>query len=303
MPNASPLNILQRWMQTVIVHPHGIEAGVASSEATDLIDDNVEAVILPSSQQTSLDRLRIYGNAYFGRLLECLRSQYPAVRHAAGDAAFDGLAFGYLVSHPSQTYTLAALGKSFESYLRQTRPARSEESTSDAFDFADFLIDLARLETVYNEVFDGPGPERVASLSADALTGLTPEQFADSVLKCHACVRLLELHFPVHEYATAVRRGAVPAPPVARTVWLVVTRRDYVVRRFELTQPQYQLLSALSQNRTVGEALQVLCSDPKFGPGTLKEDLQTWFRDWTAAPLFAELVYSIEKIPNDRFAD
>jgi len=296
MPNAIPLNILQRWMQSVIVHPHGIEAGVASSEATDLIDgsaENVEGVILPSSQQTSLDRLRIYGNAYFGRLLECLRSQYPAVRHAAGDEAFDGLAFGYLVSHPSQTYTLAALGKSFESYLRQTRPARSEESTSDAFDFADFLIDLARLETVYNEVFDGPGPERVPSLSADALTGLTPEQFADSVLKCHACVRLLQLHFPVHEYATAVRRGAVPAPPVPRTVWLVVTRRDYVVRRFELTQPQYQLLSALSQNQTVGVALQSLCSDPTFDPRTLKEDLKTWFRDWTAAPLFAELVSSV----------
>lgn len=296
MPDVIPLETLQRWLQSVIIDPHGIEAGLASPLATTLIEsssDSVESIILPSRQLTSVDRLRIYGNAYFGRLLECLRSQFPAVHHAAGDEAFNGLAFGYLVSHPSRNDNLSSLGTSFESYLSATRPARSDEAAHDEFDFADFLIELARLEAVYNEVFDGPGPERVPSLDAVALTGLSAEQFSASVLQFHSCVRLLELHFPVHEYATAVRRGIVPSPPVARPVCLVVTRRDYLVRRIELTLPQFRMLSSLYQHKTVEESLHALCSNTDFDVTRLESDLQTWFRDWTAAPLFSGLIPAV----------
>ncbi|WP_397568812.1 putative DNA-binding domain-containing protein [Schlesneria sp. T3-172] len=288
-----PLDVIQSWLQSVITDPLGIEAGIASSPAMERFAtsvSDVESVILPSQRLSSLDRLRIYGNAYFGRLLDCLRSQFPAVRQAAGDDAFDGLAFGYLVSHPSKSYTLAELGTSFESYLRSTRPPRESNPGSAEFDFADFLIDLTRLEAVYNDVFDGPGPERVPSLSADSLAGLSPEKFAASVLRFHASVRLREFGFPVHEYATAVRRGTPPTLPNPRPVYLVITRRDYIVRRFEVTRSQYHLLSALYQQQPVGVALQTLCGIPEFDLDSLKNDLQHWFREWTAAPLFAEVL-------------
>jgi hypothetical protein len=290
MPESGALHTIQRWLQAVITHPDGVGAGVASSDAMKLLNVtsvDVERVILPSVEMTSLDRLGIYGRAYFGRLLECLRAQYPAVRHAVGDEAFDGLAFGYLVDHPSTRYTLSLLGDSFDAYLTATRPLRSEETESNEPDFADFVIELARLERVYSEVFDGPGPERSRSLNAADFTGLSPESFADSRLKLHGCVRLLKLQFPVHEYATAIRRGLETTPQLARPVCLVITRRDYIVRRYEITRPQFQVLSALEQNAKIGEALLQLW-------GTTSDintlDVQSWFREWSAAPLFSEVV-------------
>ncbi|HAH45215.1 MAG TPA: hypothetical protein DCM07_10245, partial [Planctomycetaceae bacterium] len=67
------LEQLQRWMQTVISAPGGITAGIASEEAQreiPLLDHQLESVITRSSQQTSQERIGIYANAYYARLLE-----------------------------------------------------------------------------------------------------------------------------------------------------------------------------------------------------------------------------------------
>ena len=299
MADSAPLNTIQNWLQAVITHPDGVRAGINSQTARELVDvtqSDVERVILPSSEMTSLDRLQIYGRAYFGRLLECLAAQFPSVRYAVGEEAFNGLAFGYLVDHPSKSYSLATLGSSFDDYLNATRPLRSEDAELGEPDFADFLIELARLERVYGEVFDGPGPERSSTLNVSDLDGLSPQDFADSRMAFHSCVRLLELRFPVHEYATAIRRGLEPTPPVARPIHLVVTRRDYIVRRFEVTKPQFQLLTSLLKGETVGAALIKLLNEALTDSGTLQTDLQSWFRDWSAAPLFAELIRDVPEV-------
>ena len=47
-------------------------------------------------------RLEIYVDAYYERLMECLREEFAATRHAVGDELFDALAFGYLQHYPSR---------------------------------------------------------------------------------------------------------------------------------------------------------------------------------------------------------
>src|SRR6478672_11411179 len=100
------LSDIQHWLQTAITHPAGVRAGAANSDVLQggvgqSVD--IRRVILPSQEMNSEERLQIYGRAYFGRLIECLRAQFPAVHHAIGDDAFDGLAFGFLVDHPSRS--------------------------------------------------------------------------------------------------------------------------------------------------------------------------------------------------------
>src|ERR1700727_1403841 len=101
---------IQRWLQAVITHPGGVEEGLDSEEAranVDLPAERVEQIVDPSKRRTSVERLEVYANAYYARLVECLRDEYPALLHAAGEEVFDGLAFGYLQSYPSQSYTLS----------------------------------------------------------------------------------------------------------------------------------------------------------------------------------------------------
>jgi hypothetical protein len=213
-----------------------------------------------------------------------LRAQFPAVLHAVGNDAFDGLAFGYLLQHPSTSYTLDRLSQSFDEFLTSTRPPRTEQP-----DFADFAIELARLERVYNEVFNGRGPESTRSLEPADFEGLSPERFVSRRLITHDCVRLMEFQFPVHEYTSALRRGQPAAPPEPRPVLLVITRRNYVVRRYEVARDQFELLTALQQQKTIAEALERLAEVRHDDLSSLASDIRAWFRDWAAAPLFTEL--------------
>ena len=300
------LDQLQRWMQSVITHPAGIEAGVMSDSSRGVIDLRarpLDEVVLPSQRLSSADRLRVYGNAYFARLLECLRAEFPAMVKALGEEAFDGLAFGYLLVHPSQSDTLTHLAATLPEYLEETRPPREplesgvDSNEESAPDFADFLIDLARLERTYSEVFDGAGPEAVLAQEGGQAgglpyEGLTAEQFVQSRIVLHECVRLVSLTFPVHEYITAVRHNTEATFPEARSTLLVVTRRDFIVRRLEVTPIQFALLASLQRGDSVGDALLAAHASQPSGSSDISQlatDLRQWFFEWTAAPLFQRI--------------
>ncbi len=127
------LDAIQRWMQTVIMNPHGVHAGVDSDDARHLIDvatDQVEAVVTRSHNLTALERLDIYHRAYFARLIECLRDEFPVILHALGDETFDAFALGYLQKYPSRSYTLNQLGTRFPQYLAETRPEQDGDEPS-----------------------------------------------------------------------------------------------------------------------------------------------------------------------------
>ena len=293
MPDVVPLNEIQQWFQRVISSPDGTKLALAShalSSGETVSAEKLERVILRSESMTSLDRLQIYSRAYFLRLIECLRAEFPAVRQAIGDEAFDGLGIGYLIDYPSTSYTLANLGASFDEFLERTRPATAIDENE--FDFASFLIELARLERIYSEVFHARGPETAKSLLQDDLNGLRPEVFADSRLTFHPSVRLVQLQYPVHEYVSAIRQNQEPQLPESRPAFLVVTRRNYIVRRFEVDSRQFHLLERLVAGSTVIEALQSLRQLPESAVAseTLAGDLHRWFRDWSSSLLFAGLV-------------
>src|SRR6516162_5491651 len=123
------LDRLQRWLQSVITHPGGVAAGVASDEARRLIDvapADAGRVVTRSRALTALERLEIYHRAYHARLLECLREEFPVLEHALGRDVFDQFALGYLQKYPSHSYTLNQLGTCFPQFLAESRPPASD---------------------------------------------------------------------------------------------------------------------------------------------------------------------------------
>lgn len=287
-PAQDELDRLERWMQSVITHPAGIAAGIASSEARRQVEvsaSDLERVVRSTEQFGGLERLAVYGNAYFARLQDCLRAEFPAVRQGVGDEAFSAFVFGYLQRFPPASYTLADLGKEFPRYLEDTRPV---ESTSGAgAGWSRFVVELAQIERAYSEIFDGPGPERSAVLTHENLAGIDPQRWFASRLVPVECLRLFVLEFPVHEYISAVRRDGNPEVPVPATTHLAVFRREYVVRRLSLSPPEFAILSAFQQGMTVGEALSEALAAEETDSEVLAAELHGWFRDWTAAGLFA----------------
>jgi hypothetical protein len=280
---------IQQWMQAVITHPAGVPAGLQSSEAYRALDvspEQVESVIDRSQAQTSIERLSVYANAYFARLLEVLAAEFPALVFALGENLFQEFALGYLREHPSRSCTLADLGSSFPEYLAKTRPPRETGGP----DWADFLIDLATLERTYSEVFDGAGAEGQQLLQSDELRSLDAKQFLKLRFVPVPCLRLLSLRFPVHEYASAVRKQEHPDLPAPAPTWLAVTRRDYVVRRAAVSSPEFAALGVLVDGGDVAASLEAAQAHWIGDVESLIPAVRGWFYNWSAARYFQGIV-------------
>jgi hypothetical protein len=372
------LDAVQRWMQAVITHPDGVAAGLDSAIARQHLDvppEEVESVVSRSQALTSVERLSIYANAYYARLLECLGEEFPVLKQTLGEETFDAFAFGYLQQYPSRSYTLGKLGENFARFLAETRPVEDaadeieEELSADDVaprlggslalpkdeaqletpgelppEWPDFLIDLATMEWTFSQVFDGRGVEGQPLLSAEQLRDIDPEAWMSARLETVCCLRLLALKFPLNDYYTAMRRGPsspspstgegrgegderrsaqppltpIPSPargegsqssaastgegriadddekptlPAPAKSWLAVTRRDYIVRRHDLSERQYVLLSALQSGQPIGRAIESVVEQfPDLDLAQFANDLGEWFRKWAAEGFFQRVL-------------
>ena len=285
------LDVVQRWFQAVVSHPSGVGEGVDSHQAQELIRlkrDELEKVVRSTGRFSASERLSVYANAYYARLLECLGESFPVLKHALGEDTFNEFAFGYLQTYPSRSYTLNRLGEDFARHLDETRPDRSGREEQGP-NWPDFLIDLARLEWTISQVFDGPGLEQEDPLDYESLQAIAPQQWVQARLKLAVCLKLLQFSYPINDYYTEARRAkegeAIPLPE-ARPQFVAIGRREYVVRRYELSEPQYRLLESLQAGETIGQAIECAAEILDADDEELAVSLRSWFHNWAAEGFF-----------------
>lgn len=194
---SADLEATQRWMLAAITGAaaDGGEGGLARSGRPGAMAGEVVA---GSARFPAERRLEIYARGYRSRLVGCLREMYPGLRHALGDEVFEAFALDYLEAHPPTSYTLNALGARWPEHLEATRPEGEQ--------WPDFLVDLARVERTFHEVYDGEGEEGA----------------------------VLRTRYPLAGYLAAVRRGEDPPLPAPKTSTVAVERRGWVVTLSEL---------------------------------------------------------------------
>jgi hypothetical protein len=135
-------------------------------------------------------------------------------------------------------------------------------------------------------VFDGPGVEGETLLGPEALQAVPPERFGEARLEHVPCLRLLAFRFPVHAYYTGARRGEPVEMPAPEPERLALLRRDFVVRRYPLSEPQHALLHELMAGRTVGESVAAAAVLSGLDDAALAGALRGWFRFWAAEGFF-----------------
>ncbi|MEU9113764.1 DNA-binding domain-containing protein [Streptomyces sp. NPDC048483] len=208
----------QRWLQHAILDPAGPPG-------------TVDEVLTRSRELSSRQRLDVYRRGYRLRLLEVMRGLHPGLRALLGPELFDDFALDYLEACPSRSYTLFQLDARFVDHLRAHRPDRNLPSGRRE-GWVDLIVDLARYERAFAEVYDGPGTEG------------GPSPHSGPAPAPAACLRVLRVCAPVHTYHATVRRGLPAEPPAPGPVHLALSRRDYVVKVTELEPDGYRLLSA-----------------------------------------------------------
>ena len=65
-----------------------------------------------------VERLEIYANAYFYRILDCLKEDFPATLATLGADNFHNLVTGYLIEYPPTEPSISYAGRHLAEFLR-----------------------------------------------------------------------------------------------------------------------------------------------------------------------------------------
>lgn len=257
------LERIQRWFHTAITRPAAMP-------------DDLDEIVLPSQALNPTERLSIYADMYFDRLIDILADEFPTVRHLLGTQNFATVAKEYVLSYPSTHYSLALLGKKFPRFLR-------EEISEVEYPQRNFAGAIAMVERTMEDVFD---EQQDDPLLFEELQSIKPESWNQVRLKTISALRLLQLPYPVNDYISAVRDGRSTVIPDEDRSFIVIYRLDYRIWRKDLDEQQFTLLSELHAGSALGEALVACAELPGSEPETLVSSIYEWFRDWSAEGFF-----------------
>jgi len=245
------------------------------------------SLIKPNDRLSSLERLQIYNQQYWWRLLGCFGEDFRGVRAVIGEKKFDQLAVAYLDEHGSQSWSLRDLGQFLPAFLQQ-HPELTAPHTALA-------LDMARVEWARVLAFDGPSrpqidPQRIGQTN--------PEQLR---LGIQPYVSLLELRHPVDSLIKKFRESQVEtgsasnavgetrlrkirhirSKPSEHPIHLAIHRVDCSVYYKRLEPEAFALLNALRSGVTLADACEHAFTDSPTPPEQNAETLRDWFAVWT----------------------
>ena len=292
MPKLSPRNPVkladvQRLMAEAVMRPLRRDEGMQTAWKDGSPAAAVAArIIKPNDRLSSFERLQIYNQQYWWRLLGSFAEDFRALRAVVGARKFDKLAVAYLEAYGSQTWTMRDLGRHLETFLR-AQPELTAPHTQLA-------LDVVRVEWARVIAFDEPGqpkldPKKIASVSPDRLrislqpylTLLTLAHPVDDLLR-----KFKESQIETGAFSNAVaatvsrRRTRIAARPSRKPIHLAVHRVDLAVYYKRLEPEAHRLLTALRDGATLADACDAAFVESKDLPAASAEKIQGWFALW-----------------------
>lgn len=233
--------------------------------------------IRPRPPASSAERLGIYNQQYWFRLLTTMQEEYPLTERLLGTLEFNHMVMAYLSRWPSESYSLNHLSDRLARFLDEEHRWNQPQ-----------LKQSARLEYAFIRAFDA------AAEPVFDPARLTPEQrasVAERPLRLQPHVRLVEEHWNLLESRYAIRRGETPPAPVeAHSFWVIY--RDPHEHRIDTRRVQplpYRLLQEFSGGACLADALdRVLEGADDADISYASEHIAGWFATWVELGWFAQ---------------
>ena len=258
------LAALQNYFAALITAPTGPDEGLAQLRENNPATPGFSETFRETPRLPASERIAIYANMYFFRLLEAIAHEFPKCAAVLGEARFHNLITDYLLVHPSKNPDIARVADPLPDYLA----AHSDEEFP-------FLADLARLEKARSEAFIAAA---MTPLTLAAVQAQPPESLGELALRASPALRILTLSHPVHELWSALEadahdhdaaeQAAVPRP-VALRVW----RKNHHAFHQEITPLQAQMLQMTRPGCNFADWCEMLVAGGEADPAARAAEL------------------------------
>lgn len=226
-------------------------------------------------RQTPRERLAVYNEQYWFRLLTVLQDHFPLLARTLGYWEFNQLATEYLHAHPSRRPFLEDLAWNLPAFLRSVPRFGNARN-----------LQIAAVDAAALRAFHAPA---LASFNPLALSMAEAASLADMPLEFQPGISFLEENWNLAENRRAVLEhpGYVPRFAEGKGRWAVY-RRDGVVEWRALELAAFLLLRALQAGGTLGAACESVGASLEGGDiEGFMQNLAPWFAEWTALGWFA----------------
>jgi hypothetical protein len=266
----------QRLLWQLITAPEGVAAALAAdAERAGRLGVALERTVRGDGALDATQRLDIYANMYFFRVLDVLKEDYPATLALLGAVAFHNLATDYLLAHPPAHFSIREAGRHLPELL----------AGHDAGAAHPCAADLARYERALHDAFDAAD---APPLTAAALAAVPADAWSGLRLTLHPSLQLLACDWPVVGVRAAAERGEAVTDPPSGPVRLCVWRQNLVVFHCALDAVEFAALTALAAGASFAEVC--AAAGEMGGPAgdaaqRVADALAGWLaRGWLAAP-------------------
>jgi len=317
-PESNPtLAELQRWMRWVITEPRGIREALSSpwppdpvflergSSSTNALEgwpldptlaqrykepERQLQVIEQAAPLSTHDRLDVYANAYFYRLLESLAADFTTVHRVLGEERFHDLVAHYLMRFPSNSPNIGDLGETFPRYIKESPHSKSFP----------FLYELAMLERAIMECLF---TNHLPPLDVRSFQTKSEEEWATARFVLDPAIRLISVQWPVDQLWKSREQPEpleLPAFPEFSPRHLLLYRDDNWVSVSVVDIHPWKALHMLRSGMSLGAVCDALSKTPHpslspsegeraQGEGNLP--IQEWFSSWITRGLVRNILW------------
>jgi hypothetical protein len=287
LPKSKPsLAEVQRWMRWVITEPRGIREALTSPWTLDPAlahrykePDRQLRVIEEAAPLSTHDRLDVYANAYFYRLLESLGADYMAVHRVLGEERFHDLVAHYLMRYPSNSPNIGDLGEEFPRFIK-------DSPLSNPFPF---LHELALLERAIMECLF---TNHLPPLDVRSFQTKSEEDWATARFVLDPAIRLISVQWPVD---TLWKRREQPEPlklpafPESAPRHLLLYRDDSWVNVSVMDVHPWTALHMLRSGMSLGAVCDTLSK--QWSQRSEPLPVMEWFSSWVATGLVRNILW------------
>lgn len=230
---------------------------------------DAEKYIAPNALLNSTERLSIYKQGYWDRLLNILRETFPALRFIMGTKRFDeDVAIPYLSENVPSHWSLAQLGNTLSEWIKK--------NCQDTVFF-----ELAEIDYAYRK-----------SYSAKELPEITFEQlmnFPSQVLVLQPHITLISHQYDYTQFREQLFEQTPeywqnhPLPELTRQQYYGMIWRDYQQNTgcLQLEPLEFVLLEKFSHGITLEYLCAWLDTQPSHIGLQAQGHLQNWMQKWT----------------------
>lgn len=272
----------QQWMASIIVRPIDMQNNMHPISPTgNRMEEEAMHYIAPSWSLKPHQRIELYNQQYWWRLLNVLHDMFPLVVRLFGYADFNQtIGFPYLVKYPPKHWSLNALGENFCRWVLEEYP----------HDDRQLIYDAAAIDWGYDRSFIAAALPPLSIKEGCDLSSIATSKFflqpwlfffefsydlfkfRDELLE-HTPDAWIDMDFPPLDKGK--KHFALCRAPSGHIIWS------------EISEGEFLLLNRFKKGASITDACKWLEKQNSEIVQQALEQIQMWFHQWVARGWFS----------------